>query len=371
MKNTIIFVGLDVDSKNYHACLISQDDGETNSFKIKADIPTLIKKLKPHMRNGNQVKVCYEASFVGFSLCRVLKNNGIHCDVIAPSAIPRKTGDKVKTDRIDAEKLALYYMQGMLTPVYVPEEEVESDRDLIRSRAFLQSQIVELKYHIAHFCRRIGLNYKECTYSKSYWTGDHMKWIKMKVGALENKSYQASLTLLLKQLSQMQDMISDFDQELEKLTRKERYTKQVAALGAFRGIGKVFALQLITEIGDVKRFNHPRQLTSYAGMDIIEYSSGGRHNRYSITKTGNAFIRTAAVEACQRVNITPKETKHLKHRRQDLGSTKEQIEIADRCMRRLYKRSLRLIHRGKHINKVKVACARELLGFVWEALRAA
>ena len=327
MENTTMFVGLDVDSKSYHACLLNQQDGETFSFKIAADTPLLIKKLKSFSKKNSTLKVCYEASFVGFTLCRNLRANGIHCDVIAPSAIPRKTGDKVKTDRIDAEKLAMYYMQGMLTPIYVPDEETESDRDLIRSRSFLQNQIVELKYHITHFCRRIGLNYKECTLSKQYWTGEHMKWIKMKVGALENRSYQASLTLLLKQLSQMQDMVADFDQELERLANKERYKKRVAALGAFRGIGRTFALQFITEIGDVKRFRHPRQLTSYAGMDIIEYSSGGRQNRFSITKTGNSFLRTAAVEACQRVNITPKETKHLKHRRAELQSTKEQIEV--------------------------------------------
>lgn len=369
MKN-VLFVGLDVDTKNFHASIVDQKTGELFAFKIQSDIPTLIKKLKAYTK-GAEVRVCYEASYIGFSLQRTLKNNGIHCDVIAPSAIPRKTGERVKTDRIDAEKLATYYMQGMLTPVYVPEEEVEADRDLIRSRTFLKHQIVDLKYHIAHFCRRIGLNYKECTYSKQYWTGEHMKWVKMKAGALEIESQRATLTLLLKQLSQLEDMVADFDNELEKLAQKERYKKQVAALGAFRGIAKTFALQFITEIGDVNRFKHPRQLTSYAGMDIIEYSSGGRHNRYSITKTGNAFIRTAAVEACQRVDKTPKETKHLKKRREELGSTKEHIEIADRCMRRLYKRSIRLTSRGKHTNKVKVACARELLGFVWEALRAA
>ncbi len=370
MKN-ILFVGIDVDSKNYHVCILNQATGETFAFRQIADVALLVKKLRIHKKKGNEIRVCYEASFVGFSLCRALKADGIHCDVIAPSAIPRKTGDRVKTDRIDAEKLATYYMQGMLTPVYIPEVEVEADRDLIRSRTFLQQQIISLKYHIAHFCRRISLNYKECTNSKKYWTGEHMKWIKMKAGALEEPSQKATLTLLLKNLSQLQDMVADFDNELERMAQKERYKKPVAALGAFRGIAKTFALQFITEIGDIKRFNHPRQLTSYAGMDIIEYSSGGKYNRFSITKTGNAFIRTAAVEACQRTDKTPKETKHLKRRREELGSTKAHIEIADRCMRRLYKRSIRLTSRGKHTNKVKVACARELLGFVWEALRAA
>lgn len=369
MKN-VLFVGLDVDTKNFHVAIVSQQSGEMFGFKIKNDVPALIKKLKGYAK-GAELRVCYEASYIGFSLHRTLKANGIHCDVIAPSAIPRKTGERVKTDRIDAEKLATYYMQNMLTPVYVPEVEVEADRDLIRSRHFLQLQIKDLKYHIAHFCRRIGLNYKECTDSKQYWTGEHMKWIKQKAGALKEPSQSATLTLLLKQLSQFQDLVEDFDSELQKIADKKRYRKQVAALGAFRGIARTFALQFITEIGDIKRFNHPKQLTSYAGMDIVEYSSGGRQNRFSITKTGNAFIRTAAVEACQRADKTPKETKHLKKRREELGSTKEHIEIADRCMRRLYKRSIRLTSRGKHTNKVKVACARELLGFVWEALRAA
>jgi len=369
-KSTI-FVGLDVDSKNFHATLINRADGEIVSFRVPAKIADLVKKLRPFQKKGHELRICYEAGFHGFSIQRDLVRAGFHCDVIAPSNIPRSPGQRVKTDRIDAQKLAELYMNSLLTVVHVPDEVVESDRDLIRARGFLQKQVRSNKQYIVMYCRKLGLNYKEFTGSKQYFTGEHLKWLRDRVATLENSSQRSSLILLLKQYQQTIDLVADYDAELEKLAADDRYRKKVAALGCFRGISRVFALQLITEIGDVHRFRHPRQLTSYAGLDIIEYSSGGRERRYSITKTGNSQIRTAAVEACQSLNKTPRATKHLIARRKELGSTPAQIAVADRCMRRLYKKSTRLIMRSKHTNKVKVACAREMLGFVWEALKSA
>ena len=369
MEKNVIFVGLDVDSKNYHACLIDQKSGEMFGFKCIADLPPLLKHLRKFKKKDTEIKLCYEAGFNGFSLCRDLNANGIYCEVIAPSSIPKSPDRMVKTDRLDAERLAEFYMKGLLTVVYVPDENTEADRYLLRSRRFLVQQQTSLKYFITAYCRRIRLNYKEFTGSKKYWTGEHLKWITDKIGALENESDKASLILLMKQYRQNFELIADFDAKLDDLARTDRYKEQVAALSSFRGLSTNFSLVLITEIGDIKRFPHPNKLTSYAGMDIIEYASGGRGRKYGITKTGNSFIRTAAVEACQRVDKTPRATKHLIARRRDLESKPIHIDVADRCMRRLYKKSTRMIQQGKHINKVKVACAREFLGFVWEALQ--
>ena len=155
---------------------------------------------------------------------------------------------------------------------------------------------------------------------------------------------------------------------IEELANSEKYKKKKDALCCFRGVATTTAMTLITEIGDINRFSHPSKLTSYAGLDIREYSSGGREKKFGITKLGNSKIRTAAVESCQKSSLEYRISKRLKANRK--GQPEEIIDIADRCMKRLRKKSLRLQHKGKHINKVKVACAREFLCFTWEALRA-
>jgi len=146
-KSTI-FVGLDVDSKFFHATLVSREEGEIASFRVPAEVAALVKKLKTYQKSGREIHACYEAGFHGFSIQRDLTRAGFHCDVIAPSNIPRHPGQRVKTDRIDAKKIAEFYMNGLLTVVAVPEEIVESDRDLIRTRAFLQKQNTKTKQAI-------------------------------------------------------------------------------------------------------------------------------------------------------------------------------------------------------------------------------
>jgi transposase len=155
-------------------------------------------------------------------------------------------------------------------------------------------------------------------------------------------------------------------QQIEVLANSPRYQEAVQSLTCYKGIKNIFALTMITEIGDVKRFPHPRKLVSWVGMDIREYSSGGKHNRFGITKHGNRYLRTAFVEANQRGYRTARIGKDVKARRKDTAP--ELINIADRCLRRLNKKGNRLLLAGKHPNKVKVACAREMVGFVWESL---
>ena len=166
--------------------------------------------------------------------------------------------------------------------------------------------------------------------------------------------------------SRLIEALVEYGQHIEELAVTPRYREAVQSLTCYKGIKNIFALTMITEIGDIKRFAHPRQLMWWIGMDIREYSSGGRHNRLGITKQGNRYLRTAFVEANQRGYRSSRIGKDLKARRQ--GSTPKLIAIADRCMRRLNKKGNRLLVAGKHPNKVKVACAREMVGFVWESL---
>ena len=172
--------------------------------------------------------------------------------------------------------------------------------------------------------------------------------------------------LLLRQLEKLNEGIAEYDKMVEEMADKERYKTRKDALNCFRGISTLTAMTLITEIGDVRRFKHPEQLTSYCELDVSEYSSGGKEKKLGITKMGNKRIRTSAIESCQRLDRVKPLSKRLKAHRE--GQDIKVIDIADRCTKRLKKKANNLLDAGKHRNKVKVACATGFLGFVWEAL---
>ena len=182
-------------------------------------------------------------------------------------------------------------------------------------------------------------------------------------------SLKVNLELLVRQLKCLTTILAEYDQQIEMLAKTQRYEKPVQALICYKGIKNTFALTMITEIGDVKRFAHPSQLMSWVGMDIREYSSGGKHRRFGITKNGNRYLRTAFIEANQRGYRSARLSKAIKARR--AHAAPDFIAIADRCLRRLNSKGNRLLLAGKHPNKVNVACAREMVGFVWESLHQA
>ena len=174
------------------------------------------------------------------------------------------------------------------------------------------------------------------------------------------------MSLLLNQTETIQQQLDLYNEQIEQIAQQDMYKKKVQALICYRGIATLSAMTLITEIGDIRRFGHPSKLTSYSGMDLIEYSSGGKQKRFGMSKMGNRNIRTTVIESCQNVFSIPRINKELKKRRK--GVEMKLIGISDRCMKRLYKKSSRLLLRGKIKNKIKAACARELLGFIWESL---
>ena len=246
-----------------------------------------------------------------------------------------------------------------------PDEVQEQDRDLLRSRQKVMQQRTQLRKHLQAVLRRNGLHYKAETGNKSHWTKHHYGWLERTINGLSG-SLKVNLELLLRQLTGLNQILAEYGQQIEVLAQVPRYQRAVQSLTCYKGIKNLFALTMITEIGDIKRFAHPRQLVSWAGMDIREYSSGGKHNYFGITKHGNRYLRTALVEANQRGYRTARISKDVKARR--TGTAPELISIADRCLRRLNKKGNRLLLAGKHPNKVKVACAREMVGFVWESL---
>lgn len=368
----IMYFAVDVDDKNFHACGISEGAKSSETilkFKTRPNPAALSKKLKEATDQGFDIKVCYEALYIGFSLYRDLVDRGINCDVIAPSSVPRTTGQVVKTDRVDAEKMARYYKQELLTVVHVPTKDIEQVRMLCRSRHFMARQVRDLKRHIVSTCRKIGLNYRADSKFKcpAYFTQMHLDWLKNQLTKEEFKYSALSMEMMISQLNLFESQIKEFDGEIEKHAQKPEYKKKVEALNCYRGLDTLSSMTIIAEIGDINRFAHPSKLTSYVGFDLREYSSGGRERKFSISKMGNSRLRWTIVEACQRVHRTPNVSSRLRTRRKKADV--KSIEIADRCMKRLYKKSQRMILGGKPVNKAKVACAREMLGFVWESLR--
>jgi len=367
MKQKIIYVGLDVDDTQYHGSVLDKNTGEVITFKCRPTLKGLLSQLdKLHKYfPGAAFRLCYEASYIGYTLQRDLTQKGYHCDVVAPTSIPSPRGKQVKTDRIDAAQLVQFYANGLLTLVSIPELEQEQDRDLLRSRQKLLEQQTELRKHIQALLRRNGKHYKTETNHTTHWTKLHYFWLERTIESASG-SFKVNLELLMRQLKGVNNILAEYAQQLEALAKTPRYEKTVQALTCYKGIKNIFALTIICEIGDVKRFPHPRQLVSWVGMDIREYSSGGKHNRFGITKHGNRYLRTAFIESNQRGYRSARVTKDLKARRKNAGP--EMIAIADRCLRRLNKKGNRLLEAGKHPNKVKVACAREMVGFVWESL---
>jgi len=370
MNQNILHVGLDVDDTQYHGSAFDKATGEVIDFRCRPTLKGLLSqldKLQRHFR-GCTIRLCYEASYVGFCLQRDLRAHGVHCEVVAPSSIPSPRGKAVKTDRIDAGQLAQFYANDLLTIVQPPDAEQEQDRDLLRSRQKVLLQRTQLRKHVHAVLRRNGLHYRAQTGNKSHWTKHHYGWL-ARTAEGASGSLGVNLKLLLCQISALDEVLTRYGQHIEDLAVTPRYSEAVQSLTCYKGIKNIFALTMITEIGDIQRFPHPRQLMSWIGMDVREYSSGGKHNRMGITKQGNRYLRTAFVEANQRGYRTMRLSKDLKARRK--GAPPELIAIADRCLRRLNKKGNRLLLAGKHPNKVKVACAREMVGFVWESLNAA
>lgn len=365
MSQKIMFVGVDVDSKNFHFAGICQLSGEIIEGKSRPNAKALKDAFDKISSHGWEIRSCYEITYIGFSLFRQMKDLGYECTPIAASLMPKIMGDKVKTDRRDSNKLAEFFMKGLLQPVHVPSEDDERARDLLRAYQFTRLQTKRQKQQIISSCYRLGLDFRQETGMRDYWSKAHRRWLDS-VASREKEITQTHFKLLIRTLHQLEEMLSIYENEIAVLAKNEKYAEAHKALSCYRGINSIYAMKIILEIGDIRRFSHPTKLVSYIGLDISEYSSGGKERKGGITKLGNKVIRTALIEACQSAKRRPQVHVTLKRRRKDVPQ--EYIDIADRCMNRLYKKSQGLIMREKPVNKVKVACAREMIGFVWESL---
>jgi transposase len=270
-------------------------------------------------------------------------------------------GDRVKTDRRDAAKLARLSAANLLTPVFVPDEEMEALRDLVRCREAAKQDVLRARHRVSKFLLRHGRQ-KPKDIKKS-WTLKHIEWLNRQT--FEKPAQEATFKDLLHefehQVSRVKSLEKKIDEMVVHLPVKEQAVVQ--ALQAMRGIAQLTAVTIVTEVGDLSRFSHPTQLMAYAGLVPREHSSGDKIRRGGITKSGNAHLRRVVGESAWAYRFKPRVGYALKVRQRDVSSRIQ--DLAMNAQRRLNERYRHLQNAGKHHNKVIGAVARELLGFVW------
>jgi transposase len=357
-----LWVGLDVHQNSITAAILDDDAQEPVIQRLSGDLNATRRLFRRLSKQGTP-RACYEASGAGYVLQRVLTRDGFHCEVIAPSLIPRKPGDRRKTDRLDAAKLAEYYRGGHLTPVAIPDEQQETVRQLLRGRLALQSHITRLKHRIVRTLATHGYRFSG---SKTNWTVKHRAWLQSTCRELDGP-LRSIITLHIEHLEYLETQRNSLNTEIERLAHCEPWRRGVEALCCFRGIKILAAMILLSEIGDIRRFATPRKLMAYTGLVPSERSSGEVERRGPITKSGNNILRYILVEAAWHYHHRSPGTLILNRRRQ--GQPAEIVAIAVKAQHRLQKRFWHL-KQTKHTNKAVVAVARELSGFIWEMLSA-
>jgi transposase len=313
-----------------------------------------MKKLGPPER----LRACYEAGPCGYGLQRLLSGWGISCVVVAPSLVPSKPGDKVKTDRRDALKLARLLRSGDLTAVWVPDEAHEALRDLTRAREAAKRDLLRARQRVSKLLLRLEIRAPD---GLRRWTKKHRAWLGEL--RLEQPLTQLVLDDGLMTIDQVGQRLERLTAQLMEAASASPHAALLAALQCLHGVGLITAVTLVAELGDLTRFGRPRQLMSYVGVVPSEHSSGGRQRRGSITKTGNAHVRAVLIEAAWHSRHAPRVGKGLKRRQR--GQPERLTAIAQRAQERLHRRYCRLVARGKSPHKAVVAIGRELLGFVW------
>jgi transposase len=307
-----------------------------------------------------EINSCYEASCNGYAFQRKMRSWGYHCDVIAPSLIPRKSGDRRKNDFRDARNLAQQYANGMLTVIRPPTEEEESVRGLVRCRLSFKRMERSVKQQINSLVLSQGYQWHQ-----SKWTVSHRAWLAQLT--MPHHYLQEELEEFLSLLEYIATRLRALNTRIEEIACSEIYSSRVNALRAFKGIGTLAAMTLLVEITDFRRFSSPRALMSYLGLIPSEDSSGEKQKHGSITKAGNVRCRTQLVESAQHYIKKPKITLKMKY---DLEKADPKSTIlAIKCMNRLHKRFWTLIGKGKPHQVAITAIAREFTGFIWAAMQ--
>lgn len=364
MEGSIIWVGIDAHKKTL-AVAVLVPSRAADEFTIPNDersIRKLVRRLERDAR-GREIRICYEAGTCGYALQRRLESTGkVVCEVIAPSLIPAKPGERIKTDRRDAKKLAELYRAGVLTAVSPPTPEQEAVRDLCRCREDVRADLARCRHRLVKMLVRRGFVFSS---TSRLWSEAHRRWLADVV--FEDEIDRAVMAEYVLAIEQAERRLRDMNAQIEKAAQLPLYRDHVAWLRCFRGIDTTIAMIFVAELHGIERFESPGALAAYLGLVPSLYSSGESASRGGITKTGNGHIRRALIQAAWQYRYRAGVGVKLRARQE--GQPGSVITIADAAQRRLCGRYQRLAARGKMPTKIVVAIARELVGFLWATLR--
>jgi transposase len=325
--------------------------------KIDGTLAAIDKVVRKLVSNGNRLRFVYEAGPCGYQIYRHLTAKGFDCSVVAPSRIPKPSGNQIKNDRRDALMLARLHRSGELVSVYVPLAEDEAIRDLTRAREDAKGDEKKSKQRLLAFLLRSGIRYT----GRASWSQAHMRWlsdIKM-----PHRSQQIVLQEYIGTMNQCKDRVQRLTDQIQQLLPEWQMFPIVQTLQSMRGVSMIVAATTIAEVGDLKRFQNPAELMSYLGLVPSEYSSGQKTRRGSITKTGNGHVRRVLVEAAWAYRLPARVSRVLLKRQEGLPQTV--CDIAWKAQLRLCSRYRHLWAKGKTKQVVVTAIARELCGFMW------
>ena len=352
------FVGLDVHKETVAIAVAERGSAPPRSLGIiRNDLDELRKALR-RLGSPAQLQVCYEAGACGYAIHRFLTRLKIECLIVAPSLIPRKPGDRIKTDRRDALALARLLRSGDLTATWVPDPQHEALRDVVRAREDAVEDRLRAWHRLTKFLLRLGISPPAGVRARSV---RYRQWLE----GIEFDDAAQSLVFIEYRhcIEEIDQRVTRFEKQLAELAQSSQHAATIAALQAMRGIQLLSATTIVSEVGDLGRFANPRQLMAYAGLVPSEHSSGSRLRRGCITKCGNAHLRRVLVETAWHARLAPRTSAALRRRQ---GSVHRQVcTIAWNAQHRLYKRYRHLCARGKRPQQAAVAVARELLGFIW------
>jgi transposase len=351
VESRTVTVGLDVHARSIRLAAVRADE-----LLEERTLPYDEEAVERILRRWPGARCCYEAGPTGFGLYRRLVDRGIECAVVAPGLVPRRPGDRVKTDPRDARKLARLLAAGLLEPIYVPSRELEAVRDLVRAREDARLDRMRDRQRLSKFCLRQGR-----LLPTSAWTVTRRKWLGEQ--RFERAAEQITFDTYLHAVDLVDRRIELLERAVRETAEQGPWRELVARLRCLRGVDTHTALALVAEIGDFSRFKSAEQFMAFVGLVPSEHSSGEQRRQGSITKVGNAHVRRLLVESAWHARRRPTVGYELarRHRGQDAPV----IERAWRCQQRLYQRWQRMAGRGKPHQKIVVACARELAGFVW------
>jgi transposase len=358
MKN-VRFIGLDVHAETI-AVAVAEPGGEVRSLGTIPNRPEPVARLIRKLGKPEQLRVCYEAGPTGYVLYWQLTELGVKCEVIAPTLVPVKAGDRVKTDRRDAEKLARCYRAGDLTPVWVPDAAHEALRDLVRARLAAKRDQLRARNRLGKFLLRHGRRAPEGT---TAWSTKHLAWVKRQT--FEQAAQQATVVDYLHEVEHAAERIVRLERSIDAAieTLPQKLHAVIEALQSLRGIAKISAVSIMAEVGELSRFESARQLMGYSGAVSREHSSGERIRRGSISKAGNTHLRRIVIEAAWAYRHRPGLGAALLVRQRE--QSEEIKAIAWKAQHRLHGRYAKLLAKGKPKQQVITAVGRELLGFIW------